>query len=157
MKDDYDPCGSIIQGFRRNEFYAIAKYVPVFRGDKLFEQLEIKSIAILKIDVEGGELEVLTGLKAVICETRPFMICEILPVGNEDPDIGMMRRNRTDKIVEMVSSAGYKMFRLLRDGTVVSLDAIESHGDLSLCEYLFVPEELVGAVRKRLEVVTAHS
>lgn len=153
LNEDCDGAASIVSGFRLNEHYSISKTVPVFRGDEiLFEYLKVQSVCILKIDIEGGELEVLIGLQNTIKKMRPFILCEILPVYDESSMIGKMRRKRVDRIVEIVSEAQYKIVQLLHDGKVVSLETIVSHANPKLCEYLFVPEEFTKAMYASLNI-----
>lgn len=154
---EYDLCACVVEGFRDKNFYCIKKLVPVFKGDELFAKLIIESVSILKIDVEGGELEVLSGLKNVISKMRPFIVCEVLPVYDEDTEIGKMRRKRTNKVIEMVTASGYGIFRLLHDGTVVALEWIDTHCDLTLCEYLFAPIEYIKDVQMNFKVSNHHS
>ena len=150
MQHDYDASGSTIKGFRSDSFYSTSKYVPVFRGDALFETLEIESISVVKIDVEGAELEVLDGLQKTIAKQQPFILCEILPVGDEETQMGRIRRDRTDSVLRTVLSSGYEIFRLLRDGTMEPLKRIATHSDLSLCQYMFVPDARAETVCARL-------
>jgi FkbM family methyltransferase len=152
--DNYDSSASIIEGYREEKYYSMSKHVPVFRGDELLENLGVRSVCILKIDVEGAELEVLTGLRHTITKLKPFIFCEILPVYDENSAIGNMRRNRIDRVVEFVCTAGYKIVRLLPDGRAVPLESIDTHSNLQLCEYLFVPEESVEAVHARLHLAS---
>lgn len=151
LNEDCDGAASIVSGFRLNNHYSMSKTVPVFRGDEiLFEYLKIQSVGIVKIDVEGGELEVLVGLQNTIKKMRPFILCEILPVYDEISEMGKMRRKRTDQIVEIISKAGYKIVRLLHDGKAVSLETIATHANPKLCEYLFIPDEVVETVNATL-------
>jgi FkbM family methyltransferase len=58
----------------------LKEFVPVFHGKALTQFLPSKVGSILKVDVEGAELEVIEGLKSWINETRPIIIIEVLPV-----------------------------------------------------------------------------
>lgn len=48
----------------------------VLKGDDLLKEKEIKSLALIKIDVEGFEMKVIEGLKESIKEFRPRIIIE---------------------------------------------------------------------------------
>jgi hypothetical protein len=52
---------------------------------------------VLKIDVEGAELEVLRKQRCLLNEARPVIICE---VGSET----------ADEITQLLTSASYKLF-----------------------------------------------
>jgi FkbM family methyltransferase len=150
LRSGYDSAASMISGFRPPEQYSASKHIAVFKGDEIFENLIKGPVCILKVDVEGAELEVFAGLRNTIGRFRPFIICEILPVYEEESTIGKTRRDRTNRMLDLISVTSYKIFRLLHNGKAVSLDTIETHSDLELCEYLFVPEELSDAVNTRL-------
>jgi FkbM family methyltransferase len=51
--------------------------VPVTSLDDLAARLQLPAIDVVKIDVEGAELEVLAGMQRVLAEQRPFVIAEM--------------------------------------------------------------------------------
>ncbi|GAB6160952.1 hypothetical protein JCM12298_01110 [Desulfothermus naphthae] len=69
---------SMIDGFRPANFYNYKKYIYAARGDEVIDSLGIPSIALIKVDVEGAELEVIKGLKMTIDKHRPFILFEVL-------------------------------------------------------------------------------
>jgi FkbM family methyltransferase len=135
--DAVDPSGSLVQGFRSVERYSRRQHVPVFSGDELLRDVE--RIALVKIDVEGGEVEVIRGLVETVRRCMPIVFCEVLPVFDENTDNGMFRKGRQEQFVATLQGLGYRMFRMLADDTIVELTAIETHADLSLTNYAFVP------------------
>ncbi|QDS88345.1 2-O-methyltransferase NoeI [Rosistilla ulvae] len=142
LQHDLDSSASAIRGFRDESFYSMSKYVPVMRGDDLLAEIGIDGIAVVKIDVEGGELGVLKGLGSTIARTRPFICCEVLPVYEDLSDRGRERRRRTDELQSVLERHSYCIYRAFDDGTVASLqNGIETHGELSLSNYLFIPCE----------------
>ena len=54
--------------------------VASFKGDEVVAEKEIDSIAVIKVDVEGAELDVLRGFTHTLQTQQPFVMCEILPV-----------------------------------------------------------------------------
>ena len=136
-----DSSASIVEGFRPSDFYRANCSVSVIAGDQFFDEMKINAIAVLKIDVEGGELEVLRGMRRTIMRTRPFIICELLPVYEESTTVGRFRRRRSDEVVSLMRDLNYRIARLEPDGRQVPLNGIETHGDLALTNYLFVPGE----------------
>jgi FkbM family methyltransferase len=50
--------------------------VPVRRGDDILRENRIANVDFIKIDVEGHEREVLTGLKDTITDNRPVIVAE---------------------------------------------------------------------------------
>ena len=146
---DTDEAASIVDNFRKDSFYSSWTYVPVFEGDRILEQLEIESIAIIKIDVEGAETEVIKGLEGSIAKYRPYIVCEILPVYDSSQNAGKLRKDRQDALEKTMERCNYKMFRLMYDGRVIPLDTIEEHSDISLCNYIFVPQEELNVFGKK--------
>ncbi|MEM0500508.1 MAG: FkbM family methyltransferase, partial [Candidatus Korarchaeota archaeon] len=66
--------------------------------DEVIDQLKVKKVNLIKIDVEGAELEVLEGLARTLEKYRPTVIVEVLG----DPR----------KVEEFANSKGYKMKRI---------------------------------------------
>lgn len=59
--------------------------LEVINGDKVLR--EVKNIALIKIDVEGMELEVLKGLKQTIKKHKPVIFVEMLPESQKNLSI----------------------------------------------------------------------
>jgi len=53
--------------------------VLALTGDSILADLTIDAVAVLKIDVEGAELEVLEGLRRTLTRDRPIVVFEALP------------------------------------------------------------------------------
>ena len=51
---------------------------------------------------------------------------------------------RADEVTQFLSSLNYKMFQLHHEGRIVRLDRTQTHGNLELSDYLFMPEESTG-------------
>lgn len=51
--------------------------LPVMRGDEAMAQLSIDRVDLIKIDTEGFEVKVLTGLTDTIARHRPVVVCEL--------------------------------------------------------------------------------
>ncbi len=74
--DSFDSSASIVEGFRDPAFYHVASHVMVAAGDEALAAVGDEPIGIVKIDVEGGELEVLRGLQGTLARHRPLVVCE---------------------------------------------------------------------------------
>ena len=120
--------------------------VAVVRGDDALASMEVGRVGVIKVDVEGAELEVLRGLEATLSAHRPSVLCEILPSYSHGQKRWSFRQPRVDALVTMMQAAGYRLFRLLPGGGVVSLDAIDAHSDSTLTNYAFVQPEAVAAL-----------
>lgn len=139
--DEIDSASSLVEGFREQSFYSSEEYVPVFEGDYLLKFLKLDAISIIKIDVEGGELEVIRGLRSSISKYQPYILCEVLPVRDTSTETGSFRKGRQDCLENILSEEDYKIYRILHTGEVVPLEHFEIHSDLALCEYMFVPQK----------------
>lgn len=138
--DESDAGASIVDGFRPREHYSQTQYVPVMCADDVLDTLEASELAVLKVDVEGAELEVLEGARDALGR-RPFVICEILPLFSAESEKGRFRKPRQDKLLRLMHDAGYVLYRVLPTASAVRLEDIEIHRDLELTNYLFAPSE----------------
>jgi len=125
--------------------HSFAAYFAI--GDDVVEALDLDEVAVLKIDVEGGELEALRGLMRTIEKHRPYIYCEILRTGG-DPDL-IVRARET---CELVHGFGYEILGVTRHErtleTVTEIEKVEQ--DHYLADYIFSPPELVGKFREAL-------
>lgn len=151
LSSNVDGAASLVNGFRPDSSYKRTEVVVIFRGDDMVKALQPGPISIVKIDVEGGELDVLRGLEATLRAHRPMVFCEILPVYETRSESGRTRRSRTDALEALLQRNDYRIVRLLRDYGTQELDAVETHADPTLCEYLFHPAEARETVATRLE------
>jgi FkbM family methyltransferase len=113
----------------------------VCRGDDAAAALNVQALAAIKIDTEGAELEVLRGLAHTVERCRPFIICEILPVGDGAHPAGHARLTRQHAVQALLTDWHYVLFRLRSDATLEPVADIGIHRDLDLTNYLMVPEE----------------
>jgi FkbM family methyltransferase len=111
-----DHSASIVEGFRRAYTYDRREVVPVFSGDELVGQLGIEKVAVVKVDVEGGELEVLEGMSNLLARDRPYVFCEVLPTADPTTETGAFRLSRQVRLAELLGRHEYAIFRLLLDG-----------------------------------------
>ncbi len=140
---------SMIEGFRSGSFYSDREVAVVFAGDAALDALAVNDVAIIKIDVEGAEADVIQGLTRTLADKRPAVVCEILPTGvdaadnNAQPQ-GALRRRRQAELLGTMKQSGYVFGRIAKEGRIARLDTIEAHQDQALCQYLFVPQERQG-------------
>lgn len=140
-RDSIDGSATIIKDFRDQDFYRKTTFVPVCQGDILLKQLNLGKISVIKIDVEGAEVEVIYGLKDVISTNRPSILCEILPIYDPSNKIGQLRKERQDKLETFLQENNYGVYRIMKNGHVASIPTIGIHSDMSLRDYIFVPKE----------------
>lgn len=140
-----DPAASIINGYRPDSTIRMKRIVPVFDISDFTELNSQDEINLIKIDVEGAELEVLLSCEKLIRKHKPFIIIEILPVYSEDNQI---RRVRQIKIEELIKSLDYKIYLIKKSSgenfeELHPKDQIGIHGDILNIDYLLVPKEKV--------------
>jgi hypothetical protein len=117
--------------------------IPVFKFSDINIEESIK-VGVLKIDVEGAELEVLESFTEVIKRDSPLIMVEILPAYDIKNSNRIVRQN---KIRELLINNHYSIFRILKKNDefkdIQNIPAFEIHSDLNLCDYILVPDEKV--------------
>ena len=135
-----DPAASMVPAFRADRSTTGEIMVPVFRFEKLLNFIP-ERVAIVKIDVEGAELEVLQGMGDFLQSRSPLILFEVLPVYTAE---NHMRLDRQTKVEALLRRLNYVVFRVRKDayGAYAGLGQITSlgiHGDLNQCDYVGVP------------------
>lgn len=133
-----DPSASLVTEFRGTPVGT--KPVVVIGWDDLPHDVRKQQVAIVKIDVEGGEKEVLEGLIELLNDQRPFILVEVLPPHSVDNHLRIDRQNAVEVLLER---ANYFIFRVVKSDTddfvgLTLVDEFGVHSDLSLCDYLLV-------------------
>lgn len=134
--------GSIIKdywSFTQNHPVHRKLIVPVFTYKTISKSIGNINFDILKIDVEGGEMEVLETLLEEIKGRQPIIIIEILSAYSADNELRVTRQNR---ILQIVQDIGYQMLLIIEDKEgklkeVRPLDKFDVEGDPNQCNYLF--------------------
>ncbi len=94
------------------------EWVSARLGDDVIEEIGLKNIALIKIDVEGAELQVIQGLTRTLAIERPIVIFEVLPnyVGHERKmlDVETSRANSltADQLYNLLRDAGYRISQI---------------------------------------------
>ena len=144
IKNEVDSAGTIVNELRPGYYNSDdITYVPLFSLDTL--QLDIKGpICLIKIDVEGAELEVLSGMPGTIKKHMPLIVCEVLDSHSEDTIANMQAR--ADKLLNLMQSLGYSVHRIIYSGNKLQSQPLaeiiikkwtEASWDQN--DYIFVP------------------
>jgi hypothetical protein len=123
--------------------------IPCFRFDEIRQDLALGKVAFVKVDVEGAELETLTGMEGSIQECRPLVLCEVLFT---DSKADLLAKNlRNTKLMRFLANMSYKVFQIIKSAGVAHIvdakklqefpSAYWTMENSELCDYLFVPEE----------------
>lgn len=138
--------GSLIKNFWDYKNYQVKRSltVPVFSLDTVKKSIEWDPTEydIIKIDVEGAELEVLQTLSNLINENKPLIIIEILSAYSEK---NSLRVERQKGLLELIQNMGYKIIRLSEDknGQLKSFEKVEHfshHSNPNDCNYILYHE-----------------
>ena len=130
--DPGDSSATTIENFRENENrHSIEiETIPL-------SSIDDNSFDVIKIDVEGAELEVLKSIFEV--PGTPVITCEVLPVYSSD---NIERLNRQNAIATLLSQHDYQIYRIIKHEkiSIEKLDSFDVHGDLSKSDYIFLPK-----------------
>lgn len=142
-----DTAASIVEGLRGEQGHTRTEYIATLRFDQV--PAELTAMPVVKIDVEGAELDVLAGMGDCLENVRPFVLCEVLHAhGLEQLEL-MSRRNAA--LMELLASHRYDVLRLRKDdqwASVVGIESVQSFPNetyrwdsQAVCDYVFTPRE----------------
>jgi FkbM family methyltransferase len=147
-----DQAASLIENFRDTEVYQKIN-VPVFEYRHIANSHGLGEMAIIKIDVEGAELEVLMSLKSVIIKNQPIILVEILPAYIKDLTERVERQN---KIGQLVKELGYDILRIHKTSSKKQVERLEKlpefdiHGNMDYTDYALVPSNISETMVKNI-------
>jgi FkbM family methyltransferase len=147
-----DSTASMVQDLRPGRKTLRQQYIPTLVFDDIAGELDLTPTGVVKIDVEGAELEVLSGMKGYLCQQRPLVTCEVLHA-HSAAQLGLMHE-RNLKLMELLDSSGYAPLRLLKNTGqtgIVGVEPIDGfpnevfdhRSSHAVCDYLFIPREKV--------------
>jgi len=104
--------------------------------DDYLRRRAVNRVDLVKLDVEGAELEVLQGASVVLAKFRPIFICEVLDTTTQA--WGYNAR----EIVLMFRRYDFRLFESQLDGSIIPHEIKDRYPDVR--NYLAVPEERCG-------------
>jgi FkbM family methyltransferase len=151
-ESEADSAASMVQDLRPGKKPIRRQYIPMLAFDDIAAQIGAEHIAIVKIDVEGAELEVLSGMRGHLRRCRPLVACEVLHA-HTAAQLGLMHE-RNGKLTTLLADERYAALRIRKDGEqrrVAGLLPVSAFPDEvydhrtspAACDYLFVPRERV--------------
>ena len=99
----------------------------------------IELITILKVDVEGGEANVLLGLIHTIRKCQPIIICEVLPLHSKSEEVRSFRNESALKILQMMKDLDYQIINIKTGHEVKAIH--EFSASLESSNYIFLPAD----------------
>lgn len=134
--------GSITKGFRAESFYKQSEYVVAKPGDELLSKLGVSNISIIKIDTEGGELDVLKGLRKTLQSAAPIVAFEALPTGSLETEKGKWRQERLDKIHHLFTDANYQIYQRTEGNQLKRISAFQNENNPACRDYVALPDAI---------------
>ena len=119
LNSSIDACASTTPAIRRPDYYTTSVTVVQRTGDSVVADLGITSVAMLKIDVEGAELDVLLGFQKTIDQSRPLVCIEVLPPLKGAPEQTVNARLALARgISEWATAHRYAIHAVRKDGSL---------------------------------------
>lgn len=154
--DGADSSASLVANFRPDEKVFGHRLISTLPFGAIEPFVARTGVAFVKIDVEGGEKEVIETLRPVLQSARPPVLMEILPVYSPT---NLARLDRQRAIEQTFRELGYHLFRVEKTSTdgfvgLRRLVEIGVHGNVAWSDYLVVPAERAAEFLKSLGEVT---
>ena len=116
--------------------------VPVHRVDDILEELSIEMVDAIKLDAEGGELEILKGAGRLLeVKPRPLILAEVQDLRTRPWGY------KSNEIIRYLRERGFQWFRPLKGGLLGKIDEDRLDYDEN---FVAIPEEIVGDAFSRL-------
>jgi FkbM family methyltransferase len=123
LSDKSDSSNSLAEGYRQSSHQLD---VTVDTLDAYCARTGVVP-ALLKVDTETTEPDVLAGAERTIAEHRPWILCEVLP------------RRRTGELADVMAPHGYTWYHLA-DDEPQAVDRLDGDPTYAHLMYLFAPE-----------------
>jgi len=107
--------------------------VETVRLDDYVSQFPLTRVDFVKLDVEGGEREVLRGASSVLTKFRPIFICEVLDATTQ------VWGYKAREIIQMLESLDFAWFDIRSNGSIVPHKIREHYPEIR--NYVAVPKE----------------
>jgi FkbM family methyltransferase len=131
-------CASTVAGFRPMvTAHGTRIDVPAIRLDTYVERNAISRVDLIKIDVEGGELDVLDGAQDLLDRDRPDLLIEVLSPRDPDPMLRAFRTERVESMWALLCGLGYRCWRVPARGQPIALDRLDANAPAEDANYVF--------------------
>ncbi len=141
---DTDSAASMVKDFRPQAKVRKTVFIPCFSVNDIQEVFNPGVVGIIKVDVEGAELDVLKGLTSLLDSSRPFVVMEILPSYTSD---NKERLGRQMEIEVILGQYNYSILRIIKENDRLArfetIGEFGIHSNQDWCDYVFCPAEIV--------------
>ena len=116
-----DSCATVHEDLRPGRKFD-SNWVPCLRFDTVREKLNLNHIDLVKIDVEGAELEVIKGMEDTLNSIRPIVLCEVLFSASAATILTSTRRN--EELMRRLTMSRYTVWQLLKSEDLKDVQSI---------------------------------
>lgn len=118
----------------------VVKELPIktISLDEYVSEMPLRRLDIVKLDVEGAELDTFRGATKVLADLRPVFICEVLDATSQ------VWGYDASETISMVKTFGFEWFEIRSDGRLVPHEMKSSYPNVQ--NYLAVPCEKCAAL-----------
>jgi len=137
--DPSDASASLIDEFRPGGILCAKMFVPTFRYDSVASLLGIGSVGIVKIDVEGAELDVLSGFLGMIQRDLPVVLLEV--VATYEIAFRIDRQKKLEKFFHDINYTIYHIEKTKTDGFagLKQIENFSNRDDPTQSDYVAFP------------------
>jgi FkbM family methyltransferase len=134
-----DPSASVIEGLRDPAKISAQCPITIMPIELALKQFDpVSNYAIIKIDTEGSELEVLQSIEYILSNHNPILLIEFLPIYNQ---ANLFRLQRTRLAEELLRRHQYTLFNVRKNQydhllQLLHINEIPITSSLSECDYL---------------------
>lgn len=107
VKKSADKMGSLNIHARFNDENKYSFDVMTCAGDVVLDRVGGLPVGVIKVDVEGSELEVLRGFEETLRKFKPIVYCEIWKMPSRDHPVYNERRSRLEQLFSFLSGLNY--------------------------------------------------
>lgn len=141
-RNQMDSSSSMVLNFRNVEDKE-SIWVPVFKFDEINTELGIKNMDLIKVDVEGAELEVFQGMKNSLKKFKPLIVVEVLPSYTKS---NRFRIERQGQLFEILDELDYLIYQIIKKRKSLQLrycnNSFPIHDNLDESDYFLVPKSI---------------
>jgi FkbM family methyltransferase len=148
-----DPKATVIDNFRGNEHTLRQQTVIIRHASTFIAALSLSDIAIIKIDVEGYEAAVLSGVRDILQCQRPFVLCEVLRTHSPAHPSHAFRVHSRTVCETLLHELDYVIWGVNRAQTLEACDHMRD----TYTNYVFVPQEKAARFMAAYHTITRAS